>query len=258
MNRKSFIYLAGLFVLTLVLEVIPSRSQMNFVPPLVQVNCPDTGGNHLNFSLSTQVYSCGTSGGAGGGANAALSNLASVAVNTALLTGASGIDDGSTANPWRNIFFYGSGTYGSTYFKLGGTPTSTRTVTFPDATDTVVELTVTGTLTNKRITPRVTTAADATSITPNTDNADVTVQANTQAGGTLTLNNDTGTPTDGQSWTLRVKTTNSQTWSFGTQYVGSTDQALPTTTSTALYDYLGFMWNGAASKWQLVALNKGF
>lgn len=251
-------YIAGLCIVSLALCAIPAHTEQVATPPIYPPNCIDTGGQHVNWTSSTHAWSCGTSGGAGGGANTALSNLASVAINTALLTGSSGIDAGSTAKPFRNVYLYGTGTFGSTYIKLDGAPSSTRTVTFPDATDTVAEVTTTQTLTNKRVTPRVITAADATSISPNTDNADVTIQANTQAGGTLTLNADSGTPTDGQSWILRVKTTNSQTWSFNAQYVGSTDQALPTTTSTAQYDYLGWRWNAAASKWQLVAVNKGF
>lgn len=32
-------------------------------------NCPDTGGNHLNYTASTNTVSCGTSGGAGGSAD---------------------------------------------------------------------------------------------------------------------------------------------------------------------------------------------
>lgn len=47
-------------------------------------NCTDTGGNHLNYTTATNAFSCGTSS-SGGGANAALSNLASVAINTDLV-----------------------------------------------------------------------------------------------------------------------------------------------------------------------------
>ena len=30
-------------------------------------NCPDTGGQHLNYTIATNTWSCGTSGGGGGG-----------------------------------------------------------------------------------------------------------------------------------------------------------------------------------------------
>jgi hypothetical protein len=51
-----------------------------------------------------------------------------------------GIDLGSTAAQFRNLYLFGAGTFGSTYFKITGTPTGTRTVTVPDATDTIAEL----------------------------------------------------------------------------------------------------------------------
>jgi hypothetical protein len=102
-----------------------------------------------SWTIADAGAACGTGGG--GGANTALSNLASVNINAALLA-QTGIDLGSTAKPFRNAYLFGAGTYGSTYLELTGTPTSTRTVTFPDASDTVVELTQTQTLSNKTIT----------------------------------------------------------------------------------------------------------
>lgn len=48
------------------------------------------------------------------------------------------IDLGSTTKPFRNLFLYGAGTYGTNYFKFDGTPTSTRTITIPDVTATMV------------------------------------------------------------------------------------------------------------------------
>jgi hypothetical protein len=73
---------------------------------------------------------------AGGGANTALSNLASVSINASLLPQTT-LDLGSTTKPWRDLYLYGSGTFGTHYFKLTGTPTSTRTLTLPDTTATV-------------------------------------------------------------------------------------------------------------------------
>lgn len=118
----------------------------------------------------------------------------------------------------------------------------------------LVGISDTQTLTNKRVTKRVTTAADAASITPNVDNEDVTKQVNTQGSGTLTLVNPGGTPTDGQGLIVRIKSTNSQTYAFGTNYKGGTI-ALPTThAGSSKYDYLGFIYNADATKYDLVAL----
>lgn len=77
---------------------------------------------------------------ASGGANTALSNLAAVAINTALIPGsAAGSDFGSATLPWKDIYLAGSsGTPGTNNFKFTGTSTSgTRTITLPNSNTTV-------------------------------------------------------------------------------------------------------------------------
>jgi hypothetical protein len=44
---------------------------------------------------------------------------------------------GSSAAPWRYLYFYGAGTYGANNFRLTGSATGARVVTFPDASITV-------------------------------------------------------------------------------------------------------------------------
>jgi hypothetical protein len=106
---------------------------------------------------------------------------------------------------------------------------------------------------------RTTTVADATSITPNIDLADIIVQVNTQSLGTLTINIPSGTPADGQRLIFRIISTSAQVLNFNAIYVGSTDLTLPaSTTGSFKYDYVGFIYNSAASKWQLVARVFGF
>ncbi len=104
----------------------------------------DASGN-----LTIAAADCGTGGG--GGASAALDNLSAVNINTSLLA-QTGVDLGSTAKPFRDLFFFGSGTYGTTYFRFTGTPTAARTITVPNASDTLALLTATQTLTNKTLT----------------------------------------------------------------------------------------------------------
>ena len=70
------------------------------------------------------------------GANTALSNLAAVSIN-ASLTPQTTLNLGAQATPWKEIWFYGSGTFASHSFKLTGTPTGHRVITFPDASITV-------------------------------------------------------------------------------------------------------------------------
>jgi hypothetical protein len=110
-----------------------------------------------------------------------------------------------------------------------------------------------------RLQPRVVTVADATSITPNINTSDIVVQVNTQVAGTLTINAPTGSVNDGQKFMIRLRATNTQTFSFNGIYAGSTDLALPTTSSSgSKYDYLGFIYNSVASRWQYIAKNFGF
>jgi len=81
------------------------------------------------------------SGAGAGGASTALDNLASVALNTALLPDAAAADDfGSALLPFKDLFFAGSsGTPGTNNFKITGASTSgTRVITFPDSTGTVL------------------------------------------------------------------------------------------------------------------------
>ena len=109
-----------------------------------------------------------------------------------------------------------------------------------------------------RVNPRVQTAASATSITPTTDVADVTIQTNTASSGTLTVNAPTGTPVEGQKWILRIKSTNVQTFSWNAIYRASTANPLPTATSgSSEADYFAFIYNAVDSTWDFVSTVPG-
>jgi len=110
-----------------------------------------------------------------------------------------------------------------------------------------------------KVTSRVVSIADGTSITMNADTTDLAVQVNTQAAGTLTINAPTGTPVNGQRLMLRLTSSNAQTFAWNAIFRGSTDQALPTTSSGATKeDYVGFIYDSVAVKWDLIAKNFGF
>ena len=107
--------------------------------------------------------------------------------------------------------------------------------------------------------PRVTVLPTATSITPNADSTDLLDFNITSAASTLTVNNPIGKPADGQKIILRIKSTNSQTYSWGNQYRGSASVALPnTTTGSSSIDYLAFAYHKTDNKWDLLAKNSDF
>jgi len=90
---------------------------------------------------TTDLHFSQFSGAGSGGANVSLSNLSGVAINAVLVPGtAGGLDFGSTAKPWADIYLAGtSGTPGTNQFKLTGASTGgLRTITLPDASGTVL------------------------------------------------------------------------------------------------------------------------
>jgi hypothetical protein len=106
---------------------------------------------------------------------------------------------------------------------------------------------------------RVVVIANATSVTMNADTTDIATQANTQVAGTLTIAAPTGTPLNGQKLIFRLQSTNIQTFSWNAIFTSSTDLLLPTVSSgSSKYDYMGFIYNSTATKWQLVAKVFGF
>ena len=106
---------------------------------------------------------------------------------------------------------------------------------------------------------RTTSVSDGNSITPNATISDNITQINTQSAGTLTIAAPTGTPTDGQKIIIRIKCTNTQTFSWNAIYRGSSDLSLPAqTTGNSKTDYIGFIYNSTDSKWDLLARTFGY
>lgn len=105
---------------------------------------------------------------------------------------------------------------------------------------------------------RVISMADATSITPTGDTADINITTNTQTAGTFTVNAPSGTPVDGQILRIRIKSTNVQTYSWNAIYRGGT-LALPTaSTGSSKTDYMMFIYNSADSKWDIQQSNTNY
>jgi len=144
----------------------------------------------------------------------------------------------------------GTGTFAVTLTPT--TLTASRTLTLPDATTTVVGTDATQTLTNKRIDPRVVSAASASSLTPSIATADIYAYTALAAG--LTINAPTGTPVDGNKLTFRLLdngTARALTWNATYTVIGVT---LPTTTVVNKTTYVGCIYNANNTRWDVIAV----
>ena len=110
----------------------------------------------------------------------------------------------------------------------------------------------TATLTNKRIDPRVTSAASASSLTPDVSAADIYAYTALAAG--LTINAPTGTPVDGDKLIFRLLdngTARALTWNATYTAIGVT---LPTTTTINKTTYVGCIYNANNTRWDVIAV----
>ena len=108
------------------------------------------------------------------------------------------------------------------------------------------------TLTNKRIDPRVVSAASASSLTPSIATADIYAYTALAAG--LTINAPTGTPVDGNKLTFRLLdngTARALTWNATYTVIGVT---LPTTTVANKTTYVGCIYNANNTRWDVIAV----
>jgi len=117
---------------------------------------------------------------------------------------------------------------------------------------TIVGTSDTQTLTNKRIDPRVSSAASASSLTPDVSAFDQ--YAYTALAANLTINAPTGTPVDGTKLLFRFfdnGTSRSLTWNVTYTVIGVT---LPTSTTVNKTTYVGCIYNSGATRWDVVAV----
>ena len=110
----------------------------------------------------------------------------------------------------------------------------------------------TETLTNKRIDPRVTSAASASTLTPDISASDVYAFTALAAG--LTINAPTGTPLDGNKLIFRLLdngTSRALTWNATYTVIGVT---LPTATTISKTTYVGCIYNANNTRWDVIAV----
>jgi hypothetical protein len=163
-----------------------------------------------------------------------------------------------------------SGTGFSTYLAsppaIGGTAAAAGSFTTLTASTSISQsgvavptISSTSTLTNKRVQPRISSTTSITSpLAWNSDNFDQ--YAATAQAAALTINADSGTPTDGQKMIFRFEdngTARALTWTTGSsksfRAVGVT---LPTTTVASKTVYVGCVYNSADLRWDAVAVSQ--
>lgn len=112
------------------------------------------------------------------------------------------------------------------------------------------------TFTNKRIEPRIVSAASYTTDTGTSlsvataDEFVVTAQA-----GALLFNAPGGTPVEGQKLIIRIKDNGTaRALTYNAIFRASSDLALPTTTVLSKVLYMGFIYNSTDTKWDLLAV----
>ena len=140
------------------------------------------------------------------------------------------------------------------------TPKALADSDYAKTSDITVTPDSTTTFSNKRINPRIVTAASYTTDTGTSldvstcDEFDVTAQA-----GALKLNNPSGTPVNGQKRIVRIKDNGTaRALTYDTQFRASSDLALPTTTVLGKTLYMGFIFNLTDGKWDLLAVLNNF
>lgn len=108
------------------------------------------------------------------------------------------------------------------------------------------------TISSTRITPRVTSAASASSLTPSVATADIYAYTALAAG--LTINAPTGTPVDGDKLMFRLLdngTSRALTWDATYTVIGVT---LPTATTISKTTYVGCIYNANNTRWDVIAV----
>lgn len=118
-----------------------------------------------------------------------------------------------------------------------------------------VGTTDTQTITNKRIDPRVSSTASASTLTPDISAYDQYIF--TALAANLTINAPTGTPVNGDKLLFTIEdngTSRTLTWNSAFRAVGVT---VPTSTIASDTLYVGTVYNGADAKWDVVGVSSG-
>jgi hypothetical protein len=139
-----------------------------------------------------------------------------------------------------------TGVTGTLPIANGGTGATTL------AAASIPTYTSTNTFTNKRIDPRVSSAASAATLTPDISNYDQ--YAFTALAAALAINAPIGTPVDGDKQIFRFLdngTARALTWNATYTVIGV---VLPTTTTISKTLYVGCIYNANNTRWDVIAV----
>jgi hypothetical protein len=160
--------------------------------------------------------------------------------------GGTGVNNGS-----RTLTMAGSVTFAGS-FTQSFTATGNTSLTLP-TTGTLASLAGTETFTNKRINPRTSTAASASTLTPDISSFDQYNLTALAAG--LSIAAPTGTPVDGNRLTIRILdngTPQALSWDGAYFAIGI---PLPATTVANKMIYVGCIYNSTNTRWDVVAIS---
>jgi hypothetical protein len=210
------------------LATSPSLNSPTFVTPVLGTPSSGTLTSCTGLPVSTGISGLGT------GVATALSNNANATGGFTTIDGTATLTNKTLTSP------------------VISTISNTGTLTLPTSTDTLVGRATTDTLTNKRVTPRVSTTASSATPTINTDTVDQYGLTAQTVDITSFSTNLSGTPTDGQKLWIYIVGTAARAITWGGSFESSTVSLPSTTVSTNRLD-VGFVWNAATSKWRCVA-----
>lgn len=243
---------------------VTNDAQLKVASNLSDLNNASTARTNLGVAIGThvQAYNANTTtlGNTTTGSGSIVLASSPTFVTPALGTPASGVAtnltgtaSGLTAgNVTTNANLSGHVTSVGNTTSLGSFTLSQLNTAVSDAD--VVSLTGTETLTNKRVTPRFVSEASNATPTPNADTTDMYALTALAAGATFA--SPSGTPTSGQRMMIRIKdngTARTLAWNAIYRAIGVT---LPTTTVISKTMYVGIVYNGADTRWDVLAVGQ--
>lgn len=242
--------------------------------PGIALEDSNATGNHRNFAImnnysSTGLFQINYSTTAGGLPTSSALSIDALNSGNITLSGSLGVTGTRVSKGWfTDLESTNMPTVGGVAILTSLTAPQFTTIELGHASDTTLSrvgagviavegvtiptISSTNTLTNKRITKRVTSEASSATPTINTDNTDIHRITALTVDITSMTTNLSGTPSHGDSLVIEITGTAARAITWGSSFEAST-VALPTTTVSTDMLMVGFKYNSATSKWRCMA-----